>query len=77
VADSDGAAPATRHPLARLSIFVRQVVAELRKVIWPTQRQLLNYTVVVLVFLLLIGAYISGLDFLFTELVLQVFGGGR
>ena len=30
--------------------FLRQVVAELRKVVWPTQQQLITYFFVVLVF---------------------------
>ena len=32
--------------------FYRQVVAELRKVVWPTQEQLITYFLVVMVFVL-------------------------
>ncbi len=59
---------------ARLSLFFRQVVAELRKVIWPTRQELLTYTSVVIVFVLVIIAFVSVLDFGFGQLVLQVFG---
>lgn len=59
---------------ARMTLFFRQVVAELRKVIWPTRKELLNYTWVVLVFVLIMGAYIGVLDFVFTKGVLFVFG---
>ena len=43
-----------RNPLARLALFVRQVVAELRKVVYPTQRRLITYTIVVLIFVAII-----------------------
>ncbi len=54
--------------------FVRQVIAELRKVIWPTRRELVTYTAVVLVFVLFMVAIVSVLDFGFSQLVLRVFG---
>ncbi|SDQ82570.1 preprotein translocase subunit SecE [Thermostaphylospora chromogena] len=57
------------------ALFYRQIVAELRKVIWPTRKDLVTYTTVVLVFVLIMVAFVSGLDFLFTEGVLAVFGG--
>ncbi len=62
------------NPLARLSLFYRQVVAELRKVIWPTRKELVTYTSVVVVFVCIVIAYVSLLDFGFTQAVLRVFG---
>lgn len=44
--------------------FIPEVVAEVRKVIWPTARQMVVYTVVVLVFLVILTALVSGVDFL-------------
>ena len=64
-----------RKPLpARISLFYRQVVAELRKVIWPTRKELITYTSVVIVFVLMVIAYVSVLDFGFAKAVLSVFG---
>jgi len=54
--------------------FVREVFAELRKVIWPTRRELLTYTSVVLVFVTVMVAIVSGLDIAFARAVLAVFG---
>ena len=54
--------------------FYRQVVAELRKVVWPTQQQLITYFVVVLVFVLVIMTIVSLLDLGFGRLVFTVFG---
>ena len=56
-------------------LFVRQVVAELRKVVRPTRNELVTYTSVVLVFVLAVMLYVSVLDFGFGRLVLWVFGG--
>ena len=54
--------------------FYRQVVAELRKVVWPTQQQLLTYFLVVLVFVLVVMTIVSLLDLGFGRLVFKVFG---
>ena len=55
--------------------FYRQVVAELRKVVWPTQQQLVTYLIVVLSFVLVMIAYVSVLDLAFGKGVFAVFGG--
>ena len=54
--------------------FYRQVVAELRKVVWPTQQQLVTYFIVVLVFVLVVMTIVSLLDLGFGRLVFAVFG---
>jgi preprotein translocase subunit SecE len=61
---------------ARLALFLRQVVAELKKVVRPTRNELITYTSVVLVFVLVVMLFVSGLDFTFGKLVLWAFGGG-
>ena len=63
-----------RRSLGGGRTFVRQVLAELRKVIWPTRRDLVTYTAVVLVFVLFMVAVVSVYDFGFSQLVLRVFG---
>ncbi|HEY0636650.1 MAG TPA: preprotein translocase subunit SecE [Pseudonocardiaceae bacterium] len=59
---------------ARLARFLREVVAELRKVIWPTRKELVTYTIVVLVFVSFMVAFVYGLDAVFAWSVFQVFG---
>ncbi|GAA3200326.1 preprotein translocase subunit SecE [Dactylosporangium siamense] len=59
---------------ARLINFVREVVAELRKVIWPTRKELTTYTVVVVVFVIVMLTIVGGLDYLFAKGVLWAFG---
>ncbi|MFF5230008.1 preprotein translocase subunit SecE [Dactylosporangium sp. NPDC000521] len=59
---------------ARLINFVREVVAELRKVIWPTRKELTTYTVVVVVFVIVMLTIVGGLDYLLAKGVLWAFG---
>ncbi|NQW65036.1 MAG: preprotein translocase subunit SecE [Actinobacteria bacterium] len=58
----------------RISLFYRQVISELRKVVWPTRRQLSTYTAVVLVFVGFVIAVVSVFDLILTKLVFWVFG---
>jgi preprotein translocase subunit SecE len=57
----------------RIGRFFREVVAELRKVIWPTRKELLTYTAVVVVFVAVMLTIVAGLDFAFAKGVLWVF----
>ncbi|HAN71705.1 MAG TPA: preprotein translocase subunit SecE [Actinobacteria bacterium] len=59
---------------SRLALFIRQVVAELRKVIWPTRKELIAYTTVVVIFVLIMAGIIAGYDYVFTRGVLLIFG---
>nr|WP_237690307.1 preprotein translocase subunit SecE [Nocardioides panacisoli] len=55
--------------------FYRQVVAELRKVVYPTRDQLVTYFLVVMAFVLVMIGIITALDYAFGQLVFEVFGG--
>ena len=61
-------------PIARLRRFLREVVAELRKVHWPTRRQIVVYTVVVLVFVAFMVTLVGLLDVGFQKLTFALFG---
>jgi preprotein translocase subunit SecE len=56
-------------------LFYRQVVAELRKVVWPTQQQLVTYFFVVMVFVIFMMALVSGLDLAIGKAIFWVFNG--
>jgi len=62
------------NPFKALRRFLREVVAELRKVIWPNRKQMITYTSVVLVFVVFMVAFISGLDLAFIKGVSWLFG---
>ena len=57
-----------------LALFFRQVIAELRKVIWPTRDQLVTYFIVVLVFVAFMIGFVSVLDFAFNKAAFKIFG---
>ena len=64
-----------KKPLpARISLFYRQVIAELRKVIWPTRKELVTYTTVVIAFVMVVITYVTVLDYGFSKAVFAVFG---
>ena len=63
-----------RGPFARVSLFIAQVINELKKVVTPTRRELLSYTGVVLVFVIIMMGLVYGLDLGFSALVTWVFG---
>jgi preprotein translocase subunit SecE len=61
----------------RLVNFFREVVAELRKVIYPTRKELITYTTVVVVFVTIMLTIVASFDFAFAKAVLFVFGNGK
>jgi len=74
IARADGAAH--RGRFARIALFLRQVINELKKVVTPTRKELVSFTLVVLVFVVIMMALVFGLDTLFGFLVQYVFGNG-
>lgn len=63
-----------QNPFVRARNFIREVISELKKVIWPTQRQLINYTIIVLVFVVIVALIIAAFDFGFTQITIRIFG---
>jgi preprotein translocase subunit SecE len=57
-----------------IGTFYKQVMAELRKVIWPTRKELVTYTTVVVFFVLVMVAIVALFDLAFGKGVLAVFG---
>ena len=58
----------------RIGRFLREVISELRKVLWPSRNELVTYTIVVIVFAVVMVSIVAGLDVGFAKLVLEVFG---
>ncbi|MEV5613468.1 preprotein translocase subunit SecE [Streptomyces sp. NPDC052225] len=63
-----------KGPFGRLALFYRQIVAELRKVVWPTRSQLSTYTTVVIVFVVIMIGLVTVIDYGFSHLIKYVFG---
>ena len=78
-ADRDTAGAPGEHKggfVSRVLLFVRQVIDEMRKVVWPTRDELTQYSIVVMVFIVVVMLYVVGLDELWKRLVGWVFGSG-
>ena len=79
--DAEGAPVRTRGrsastpPTERTSPgqFLREVRGELRKVAWPSRAETVNYSIVVLVTVIVLTAMIYGLDWIFSTFVLELF----
>lgn len=72
---SSGRGGKSPHPnlAQRIATYNRQVVAELRKVIWPTRNELMTYTVVSVTFVVFMIALVALFDYVFTKFVFSVF----
>jgi preprotein translocase subunit SecE len=74
VANAKKERAAKRNPFSRIALFIRQVIGELKKVVTPTRKELFSYTGVVLVFVVIMMALVSLLDWVFGLGVVWVFG---
>ena len=59
---------------ARVGLYYRQILSELKKVVWPTRNMLTTYTAVVLVFVAFVIAVVSVIDLVLNKVVFWVFG---
>ncbi|HEU5269747.1 MAG TPA: preprotein translocase subunit SecE [Jatrophihabitans sp.] len=60
--------------LLALQRRTRETVSEMRKVLWPSRREMTTYTVVVLVFVVVMVTVVALLDLGLAKLVIAVFG---
>jgi preprotein translocase subunit SecE len=70
------AAPPTPRPQEQRTTpvqFVREVRGELRKVAWPTRAEVVNYSIIVLVAVVVLTAYVAALDYGFGDVLLKLF----
>ncbi|CAL9275614.1 preprotein translocase subunit SecE [Streptomyces rochei] len=69
-----GGKRAKKGPLKRLALFYRQIVAELRKVVWPSRSQLSTYTTVVIIFVVIMIGLVTLIDYGFSHAAKYIFG---
>jgi preprotein translocase subunit SecE len=63
-----------KNVFARIGLFVREVVSELKHVVTPSAEETKRYTIIVIVFVLVITGMVTLLDLGFGRLVSLVFG---
>ncbi len=63
-----------RRQRPRISTFLKEVRQELRKVFWPTRQEMIAYTMVVVVAVIVLTSLVFGLDLAFSKAVVHVIG---
>ncbi len=56
--------------------FIKEVRLELKKVAWPNRQEMIAYTLVVLVAVVVLTSLVFGMDLVFSKAVIHFFGGG-
>ena len=64
----------TKKQRTKPTQFVREVIAELKKVAWPTRPEVVAYSIVVVVSVVVIATLIFFMDYIFTKAILSLFG---
>lgn len=54
--------------------YLQEVKSEITRVVWPTRKQVIEATVLVIVISIIIGVYVGGLDFVFTNVLNKILG---
>jgi len=49
--------------------YLKDVRVEVGKVVWPKREEVIRLTLVVFAISIIVGAYVGGLDFVFTKLL--------
>ena len=66
--------PAKQQERTGIGTFLKEVRQELRKVAWPTRGEVINYSIIVLIAVVVLTSYIALLDWGFGEASLKLFG---
>lgn len=53
--------------MTQLIKYIHATIAELRQVSWPTRREAISYTVLVIVISAIVALYVGALDYLFSQ----------
>ena len=58
----------------RIGLFIKQIIDKLRKVVTPTSKELFFWSLAVFIFVLLLMALVTGMDYGLGKLTLWIFG---
>ncbi|MBH9983722.1 preprotein translocase subunit SecE [Bifidobacterium asteroides] len=74
MAQKDGAKEARPNFFMRIGLFIKQVIDEIRKVVTPTGKELVGWSVAVFIFVLLLMVFVTVMDFGLGKLAFLIFG---
>lgn len=60
--------------IARAKAYLRSVKSEMKRVVWPSKQELINYSIAVCASLVVVGLVIAALDFVIGEGLILVSG---
>jgi len=66
---------APRGRIASIANYFREVIAELRKAVWPTRDETKRLTTLVIIISVVVGVILGAFDYGFTQLIEVFFGG--
>ncbi len=55
--------------IKKIAKFLREVKSEFRKVVWPSREKLINMTTIVISVAVLVGLFLTGVDYIFQQLM--------
>ncbi len=55
--------------MTKLTKYIKATLRELKQVHWPTRRQAMNYTILVILISGIVAAYVGAFDFVFSQLI--------
>jgi len=53
----------------KMVTFLKEVRLETKKVNWPSRKETIKYTLIIVGVSLVVGAFLGGLDFIFTTII--------
>ena len=71
---ADAVAPKKKNIFKRFIPYMKELKSELKKIVWPTKAQVTNNTIVVIVMIIIIGAFIAAIDSLLGLGMFAAFG---
>lgn len=74
MAQKDGAEETKPNFFMRIGLFIKQVIDEIRKVVTPTGKELVGWSVAVFIFVLLLMVFVTVMDFGLGKLAFLIFG---
>lgn len=55
--------------LNKITIFLKEIILEVKKVNWPTRKETIRYTLIVIGISVAVAIFLGGLDFIFTTIL--------
>jgi preprotein translocase subunit SecE len=68
----EGLLPRIKRPFLSLGKFLREVWNELQRVVWPTNEECSGFTVVVIIGVVVVAAWVGLWDLIFRQLMLLI-----